>query len=165
MILIVECVIGIILFTLIAVPMTAKNPLEMIDDYPPAIHQKCVELGIVENAKRRLKVKDVICKLLTILVLISVTVVVMIFINQAKSFSEGFWDTFAIWCSITWFDALFIDYIWFCHSKKIQIPGTEGMKEYKDYLFHNKQSCIGTLLGIPASAVMGFFVTMLNLKG
>ena len=31
-------------------------------------------------------------------------------------------------------------------NKRMRIPGTEDMKEYKDYLFHKKQSCIGTLI-------------------
>ena len=41
-----------------------------------------------------------------------------------------------IWLIIDWYDALVLDSIWFCHSKKVRIPGTEffqtekGMEEY-----------------------------------
>ena len=42
-----------------------------------------------------------------------------------------------------------------------RIPGTEDMKEYKDYLFHIGQSCIGTLIGLPACAVIGALVALL----
>ena len=44
-----------------------------------------------------------------------------------------------IWLIIDWYDALVLDSIWFCHSKKVRIPGTEDMEEYKDYCFHIKQ--------------------------
>jgi hypothetical protein len=66
-----------------------------------------------------------------------------------------------IWLAITWFDAIIIDCIWFCHSKRMRIPGTEDMKEYKDYLFHIGQSGIGTLIGLPACAVIGALVALL----
>src|SRR5699024_12343622 len=48
-----------------------------------------------------------------------------------------------------------LDCIWFCHSKKVRIPGTEDMEEYKDYRFHIRQSCIGMLLGLPACLAVG----------
>ena len=66
-----------------------------------------------------------------------------------------------IWLAITGGDAIIIDCIWFCHSKRMRIPGTEDMKEYKDYLFHIGQSGIGTLIGLPACAVIGALVALL----
>ncbi len=41
---------------------------------------------------------------------------------------------------------------WFCHLKKVRISGTEDMAEYKAYLFHIRQSCIGMLLSACLSA-------------
>ena len=37
MTLLIECVIGTILFTAIVIPVALKNPLFIIGDYPPAI--------------------------------------------------------------------------------------------------------------------------------
>ena len=62
--------------------------------------------------------------------------------------SQGFIESYLIWLIIDWYDALILDCIWFCHSRKVRILGTEEMKEYKDYRFHIKQSCIGMLLGL-----------------
>ena len=42
MILLVECLIGIILFTIIVVPMSVKDPIGVISDYPPAIRERCI---------------------------------------------------------------------------------------------------------------------------
>ncbi len=160
MILLIECLIAIASFTLIVVPMDLKNPLSVISDYPPAIRKRCEELGLVEKTERRFSAKDLVKKALAIIVLVAAAVLVMIKINHAETFWQGFFYTFIVWLSITWFDALVLDCIWFCHSKRMRIPGTEDMKEYHDYWFHIKQSCIGTFLGIPASAVVGLFVAL-----
>ena len=37
MILLIECLIAIVMFSAIVVPMTAKDPIGVISDYPPAI--------------------------------------------------------------------------------------------------------------------------------
>lgn len=75
--------------------------------------------------------------------------------NGADTFWKGFRDSYLIWLIMDWYDALVLDCIWFCHSKKVRIPGTEDMEEYKDYLFHIKQSCIGMFLGLPACLAVG----------
>ena len=51
--------------------------------------------------------------------------------NGADTFFKGFIDSYIIWTVIAWFDALVVDCIWFCHSEKVKIKGTEDMKEYK----------------------------------
>ncbi len=68
MILFFECLIGIILFALIVVPMGLKDPLGVISDYPPAIRKKCEELGLVEKRKKRFSEKDLLRKTLDIIV-------------------------------------------------------------------------------------------------
>lgn len=160
MILFIECLIAIVLFSLIVVPMTAKDPIGVISDYPPAIRNRCVQLGLTKETERRFEGKDLVRKGVAIIVLIIVAALVMVKINHAQTFIQGFGYTYIIWLSITWFDALVLDCIWFCHSKRVRIPGTEDMKEYHDYLFHIKQSCIGSLLGLPACLVVGLVVML-----
>ena len=77
------------------------------------------------------------------------------------TFKQGFSESYVIWLVICWFDALVVDCGWFCHSPKVRIPGTEDMKEYHDYLFHIRQSLIGTLLGLPVCLLVGLFVQVL----
>lgn len=161
MILFIECLIGIVLFSLIVVPMTAGNPIGVISDYPPEIRKRCVELGLTKETEKRFEKKDLIRKGIAIIVLVLVSALVMIKVNHAEGFLQAFVYTYVIWLSITWFDALVLDCGWFCHSKRVRIPGTEDMKEYHDYLFHIKQSCIGTLLGLPASLIVGLAVMIL----
>ena len=47
MIILIESLIGIVLFTIIIVTFTVKDPLTSIGDYPPAIRKKCIELGLI----------------------------------------------------------------------------------------------------------------------
>ena len=62
MILLIESLIGIALFTLIVVPMGLKDPLGMIGDYPPAIKKRCEDLGLIEKRETQLSKKDLIRK-------------------------------------------------------------------------------------------------------
>ena len=162
MLLFIESLIGMALFTLIVIPMDLKDPLAVIGDYPPAIRKRCEELGLIEKRKQQLSKKDLIKKGVAITLLVIIAVFVMKKINHAATFLQGFGYTYVIWLAITWFDALVIDCGWFCHSKIMRIPGTEDMKEYHDYLFHIKASAIGTLIGLPACAVVGLAVQMLT---
>ena len=103
---------------------------------------------------------DLIRKGVAIIVLVLVAALVMIKVNRAQSFIQGSGYTYIIWLAIAWFDALVLDCGWFCHSKRVRIPGTEDMKEYHDYLFHIEQSCIGSLLGLPACLLVGLVVML-----
>lgn len=161
MLLLIESLIGIALFTLIIVPMDIKDPLAVIGDYPPAIRKRCEELGLIEKREKQFSKRELVKKIFAVIVLIAAAVFVMIKVNHATTFLQGFGYSFIIWLAITWYDALILDCGWFCHSKKMRIPGTEDMKEYHDYLFHIKASITGTLIGIPACAVVGLAVMLL----
>ena len=49
----IESLIGILLFTILIVPLTLKNPFASVGDYPPAIREKCMELGLIEKREQR----------------------------------------------------------------------------------------------------------------
>lgn len=160
MVLFIESIIGIALFTLIVVPMALKDPLSVIGDYPPAIRKRCEQLGLIEKREKLFSKKDLIKKGIAVIVLVVLSAFIMIKVNHASTFLQGFGWAYIIWLAITWYDALILDCGRFCHSKRMRIPGTEDMKEYHDYLFHIKESCIGTLIGLPACAAVGLIVML-----
>ena len=86
MVLFIECLVAIVLFTLIVVPMTAKDPISVISDYPPAIRKRCVEVGLTKETKKRFEGKDLIRKGVAIVVLLLVATLVMIKLNHAETF-------------------------------------------------------------------------------
>lgn len=158
MTLLIECLIGIILFAAIVILLTLKDPIGSIGDYPPAIKKRCIELKLIPETEKRFSSKDIIKKSIAMIVFIPLFSFVVYKFNGADTFFKGFIDSYIIWTVIAWFDALVVDCIWFCHSEKVKIKGTEDMKEYKDYLFHIKQSCIGMLLGLPVCILVGLCV-------
>ena len=158
MTLLIECIIGIILFTLIVVPLTLSNPLKSIGDYPPAIKKRCIELKLIPKTEKRFSNKEIINKSIAMILFTILFSFIVYKFNGADTFIKGFINSYIIWLVIDWYDAIVLDCIWFCHSKKVKIKGTEDMKEYKDYLFHIKQSCIGMLLGLPVCILVGLLV-------
>ena len=104
---------------------------------------------------------DILRKGIALLAFVFIFAVVLKQFNGADTFWKGFRDSYLIWLIIDWYDALILDCIWFCHSKKVRIPGTEDMEEYKDYRFHIRQSCIGMLLGLPACLAVGAITAIL----
>ena len=161
MIILIDSPIGIVLFTIIIVTFTVKDPLTSIGDYPPAIRKKCIELGLTTERKQRFTRADLIRKGIAMAVFVFIFALVLKHFNRADTFWQGFIESYLIWLIIDWYDALILDCIWFCHSRKVRIPGTEEMKEYKDYRFHIKQSCIGMLLGLPACFAVGGLTVIL----
>jgi len=161
MIILIEGLIGIILFTIIEVSLLLKNPLTFIGDYPPAIQKKCIELKLIPEKQTRYTKQDILRKAIAMIFFIVCFAFILYKFNGANSFFKGFLDSYILWLIIDWYDAIFIDCIWFCHSKKVRIPGTEDMKEYKDYLFHIKHSCVGMLLGLPVALLVGCLVMIL----
>ena len=161
MVILIEGLIAVTLFTIIAIPTTIRHPLTALSDYPPAIVKRCVELGIYPERERRFSTMDLIRKAAAVIVFIIAFAFIIKKFNKAETFLEGFRISYILWLIIAWYDALIVDCLFFCHSKKVRIPGTEDMKEYQDYGFHIKQSLIGSIIGLPACALVGLAVTII----
>ena len=160
MILLMECIIGIIIFTAIVIPIALKNPIFIVGDYPPEIVKKCIELKIIPERKKRFTKKELIKKIVaSILFVILLTWIVDKF-NGANTFLEGFINSYIIWLAVCWYDALILDCIFFCNFKRFRIAGTEDMKEYKNYWFHIKGSIRGSIIGLLACALVGLLVVI-----
>ncbi len=155
MIILIESVIFCILFTIGALH-TIKDPIKDIDNYPPKIIERCLELGLITKEATPGSKKVLIKKLTGAAVFIVAFAVAVHFINGATTFLQGFGISFLLWNIIDWYDAFILDCVWFCHSKRIIIPGTEDMvEEYKNYKFHLLGSLKGMVLGVPICMVVG----------
>ena len=162
MVWIIELLILFLLFTLMIVPAVLKNPISMSHDYPKDIYIKAQELGLVKDSQNRSSKKFWIKRLIALALLGIIFGLVVYYFNGADSFVKGALYTYLLWAAANWYDCIVIDWIWFCHSKRVVIPGTEGMKGYKDYKFHAIGSLKGMILGIPAALVAGIFVAIIS---
>ena len=73
----IESLIGILLFTVLIVSLTLKNPLTSVGDYPPAIREKCMELGLIEKREQRFTRADILRKGITLLAFVFIFAVVL----------------------------------------------------------------------------------------
>lgn len=163
MTLLIECIIFCVLFTLTVPQHGSKDPLSVIDDYPPAVRKRCEELGLITEEKKERSKKALVGKLIFCVVVAVVCALILRYFNHARSFWEGFFYSYILWLVVDWYDALVIDCIWFCHSKKWIIPGTEDMTDaYHDYWFHIKESLKGMLLGLPVCLLVGGITALLE---
>lgn len=75
----------------------------------------------------------------------------------------GWLHGYLMWVAEMWFDALVVDCLWFCHSKKMVIPGTEDMVDaYHDYWHHIKYAVIGMFTQAVIALPVGLFVMLLG---
>ena len=96
MLLLIESLIGIALFTLVVIPMDIKDPLAVIGDYPPAIRKRCEQLGLIEKREKQLSKKDLFKKGAAVILLVLIAAFVMIKVNHATTFLQGFGWTYII---------------------------------------------------------------------
>ena len=155
----IESMILCLIFTLTVPLYGLRDPLAMIDDYPPAIQARVRELGLipVERPKKRIAAKLVFC-----LIAAAALAIILRIFNGSDTFLSGFVNSFLLWLVVDWYDALVIDCLWFCHSKRCVIPGTENMTAaYHDYGFHIRESIKGMLIGLPVCLLVGGLTALL----
>lgn len=159
---IIEFLVLFLIFTLMVVPAMLKNPLSMVHDYPLDIYSKAQEMGLVKESQNRKSMRFLIKRIIAMAIMGILFGLVVHHFNGADSFIKGAGYAYLLWTAANWYDCFVIDWLWFCHSKRVVIPGTEGMKGYKDYWFHAKGSLKGMLLGVPAALVAGIFVGIIS---
>lgn len=155
MVILIECVVLCVLFTLAVGTISLKAPLAGVHNWPPAIQQRARELGLIQPEQMAGSKKVYAKKLAAAAAIAAVFAGIVYFINGARSFAAGFGYSYLIWTVVNWYDAFVIDCLWVCRDRRVRIPGTEDMKEYRDYWFHIKGSLKGQLLGLPVALLVG----------
>ena len=155
MIFLIESLVACALFTLFVFLMS-RNPIKSIFNYPPAIIERCDQLGLVDASNRPGGVTFYVKKIVAMMIFGVLLGLLVKYVNGCTTFLCGALTAYALWVVVNRFDALVLDCLWFCHDKHFIIPGTEDMTAaYHDYGFHIKGALIGMLLGIPAALVAG----------
>ena len=156
----IESLIACALFTLFVFLMS-RNPIKSIFNYPPAIIERCDQLGLVDASNRPGGVAFYTKKIVAMAVFGVLLGLLVRYVNGCETYICGALTAYALWVVVNWFDALVLDCIWFCHDKHFVIQGTEDMTDaYHDYRFHIKGALIGMLLGLPAALVAGVIVVI-----
>ena len=161
MIFLTEAIVMCLLFTAAVAASVLRNPLNWISDYPPAIQKRAMELGLVPSDKKRFTPAELTRKTVFSLLMVVMLVLLLIRVNGARTFLEGFLLSYGLYAVVAWYDAFVVDILWFCHSKRVILPGTEDMtSSYHDYWFHIRMSLVGMVLGLPICLLIGLGVML-----
>lgn len=156
----IESLIACAVFTLFVFLMS-RDPVETVFNYPPAIIERCKQLGLVDESNRPGGTGFYAKKVTALLVFGVLLGLLVRYANGCTTFWCGALTAYALWCVVNWFDAIVMDCIWFCHDPHFVIKGTEDMaRDYHDYWFHIKGALIGMVLAVPAALIAGLIVIL-----
>ena len=163
---VIESVIICAIFTFLCVlgVERGKKNLENVRlDYPDKIVERLFEIGLLEK-KETPSYSERLKKKWPLLIAFGVIEgLVVKYANNASSFIQGFLISYALWTVVNWYDAFIIDCVWFCHSKRVIIEGTEDLRDaYRDYMFHIKGALRGMITGVFSSIIAGLFVLVMR---
>ncbi len=157
MIVVIECVLLCMLFTLMVYIMS-KNPIATLYNYPPKVQEKVKSLKEYKD-KIPTTQNKVITKSLVSIIIITIVSLILRYINGYTTFIEGFGYSLLIWTIVNIYDVLVMDISWFCHSPKFIFKGTEDIiHEYRNYWFHIKEGLIGQAIGTIICLVIGVVI-------
>ena len=85
-------------------------------------------------------------------------------VSGASSFLSFFLNAFAVGMLFNLVDLLILDYAIVClwRPRFVQIPGTEGMSAYGDYIHHLRGFMIGTLVSAFTSLLIATFISLIG---
>ena len=125
-------------------------------NYPPEIVQRLIDLGLVSGDKPLPLIERIKRKWPAMIVVGLLLGLIVLYVNGCTTFLSGFGVSYLLWTIVDWYDALILDCLWFCHSKRCIIPGTEDLTDaYHDYMFHINGSCAGMLISLPCCLIAG----------
>jgi hypothetical protein len=163
MILVIECIVACVIFTLIIIPRQYKNPVKYIMSYPPAIRQRVESLSQYKNIIHKEEKRHMIVKIVAAF-LIAIILSQVAYFSGAKSFSSAYFHVFILFFTVNIYDMIVLDIGLFCHSKKLRIPGTEDMdKEYRNPWFHVVGATKGIAIGAVVALLSGGIVNIISL--
>lgn len=159
---IIETVISCILFTLLTIPYLLKNPLSWFYDYPVEVQERIRSLSQYEGKIPSKKDSDM-KKKLPVFVVFLVIFVAMTYCSGARTFFSAFIYVFLLWTIVNFYDALVLDTMYFCHSKKVRLLGTEDMvKEYENSKIHWIGFLKGSTIGIVLALLVGGLIALFS---
>jgi len=157
----IEAVIIIAVFTALVVGSLLRNPLWWIHDYPEDIQEEYFKTH--ERVPAKLTDKTVLAKKGIALLFAMVVFVGMALIAGAYDFKSAFFATYIVWLAVDWYDCFFLDWVLFANMKRIRLEGTEHMdKAYHQKKYHFIRSLIGMVLGLLPCIIAGVIVMLVR---
>lgn len=162
MVFIIESIILCGLFTLAVRFKLMSNPIKAIMSYPPAIRKRVESLPQYQGTIRQEKRTHIGKKLLAVPIM-AVLMAAASWLGGARDFLSALLYIFGLYTVVNLWDMIVLDWLWFCRSHKVRLPGTEDMdKEYRDHLFHLRGFFKGCAIGAVISAISAGLIVAAN---
>ncbi len=161
MILMMEIVAVCLLFTLVTIAGTKKNPLSGLHNMPLELQEKVAALPRYEGIEV-VRTKKRIVKKIPAMVVFLIVFVLMMRLAGAETFQQGFGYTFLLWTVLKLYVVLVLDCIVYAHAPSMWIPGTEDEPQYyQNYRFYLSSIPRSLLVGAILSALVGGIIAMI----
>ena len=164
MILAIEIIVLCILFSIIIIIGTKKNPLGGLHNLPKAIQERVSELPEYKDKNVQVvSAKKRILKKLPALVILAFIFCAMIYGAGARTFLQGFLYTLILWTVIKLYVTLVLNCGWYAHNPSVWIKGTEDMKsEYQNYKFYFSSIPRSIAAGAVVSVLVGIVIMIVG---
>lgn len=155
-VLIIAAIIICLLFTVIIIAGTKKNPISGVHNLPLDIQERVHSSTEYEGKLERiLSTRERIIKKLPAVIVLLVLFGGIVYLAGARTFWQGFGYTFGLWAVIKIYVAIVLNCGLYAHTPASWIPGTEDLKSsYQNYKFY--------LSSIPRSLLAGAIVGVIN---
>ena len=163
MILLMECILACMIFSLIFVIGTLKNKLSFFSEYAPAIQKKYMELHPDFEPPTKKMTPGVAAAKIGMCLFFLAVLTAMVYYAGARTFLQGLGYSYLIWTVVNIFDVFVLDMGVFMFWKKVRLPGTEDMdREYRQNVMPSLRGGLyGIFIGIPVCLLCGALTALL----
>lgn len=163
-IMILAAMLVCILFTVMEVVGSKKNPVSGLHNLPLDIQERVHSLPeYAGDLGKILSTKERIQKKVPALVMVLMLFAAIVYWAGARSFLLGFGYAFGLWAVVKLYVTLVLTCGWYAHAPWAWIPGTEDMKaSYQNYKFYLSSIPRSLLAGVVVSVVIGGIMVILS---
>lgn len=159
MIFLMESIAACLLFTLMLELVTRNRREAFANDYPPVVTDKLRALGLIAQ-KPPAKKKDIIRKVIALLVYALLFALLLRYVNGIETFWEGALTAYGLWLVVDWYDFLVVDILLAPFDKFYKAAKVSAFDK-SAVMFHFKGSLRGTVLGLIFGPIVGFLIMLL----
>ena len=159
MVFLIESVVACVVFTLVLRLVMANRQTAFVNEYPPVVTDKLRQLGLIAQ-KPPARKKDIIRKLIALVVYAVVFALLLRYINGIEDFLEATLTAYGLWLVVDWYDFLVVDILLAPFDKFYKASSVSAFDKNAVW-FHFKGSLRGTVLGIVFAPLVGLLVILL----
>lgn len=131
-----------------------RGPVGGIFFYPKAMQERVIELGLI--TEKELKVRRNIAYAALIVLMLVVPLIMIVMINEARSYWDCCWQFYVLFLGAEFFDWLVIDTLWVAMSDWWIIPGTEDLNDTWHSVNVKKWKMVKLIpFAVPLAAIVG----------